>query len=141
MPTSTADAQWDGPLKDGSGTMHLASGAFEGPYTFVSRFVDGTQTNPEELIAAAAAGCFSMALSGAIGGAGHDVVRVHTAADVTIEKDGPGFTITGVALRSEAEAPGLDEDRFQALAEDTRQNCPVARLLSGAPITLEAKLL
>ena len=141
MPTSTADAQWDGPLKDGSGTMNLASGAFRGDYTFASRFEDGTRTNPEELIAGAAAGCFSMALSGAIGGAGHDVVRVHTTADVTVEKDGPGFTITGVALRTEAEAPGLGDDAFQQLAEDTRQNCPVARLLAGAPITLEAKLL
>jgi len=141
MPTSTADAQWDGPLKDGSGTMNLASGAFSGAYTFASRFQDGDKTNPEELIAAAAAGCFSMALSGAIGGAGHDVVKVHTTADVTIDKDGPGFTVTGVTLRTEAEAPGLDEEAFRALAEDTRQNCPVARLLKGAPISLEAKLL
>ncbi len=141
MPTSTADAQWEGPLKSGSGTMNLASGAFAGAYTFASRFVDGDRTNPEELIAGAAAGCFSMALSGAIGGAGHEPVKVHTTADVTIAADGGGFTITGVALRTEADVPGLDEDAFQALAEDTRKNCPVARLLAGAPITLEAKLL
>jgi len=141
MPTSTADAQWDGSLQEGSGTMKLASKAFQGEYTFSSRFVEGTRTNPEELIAGAAAGCYSMALSGAIGGAGHDVVRVHTTADVTVEKDGSGFTITAVALRTEAEVPGLDEDAFQELAESTRKGCPVARLLTGAPITLDAKLL
>jgi len=141
MPTSTADAQWDGLLKDGSGTMNLRSGAFHGTYSFQSRFVDGTDTNPEELLAAAAAGCYSMALSGALGAAGHAVKRVRTTADVTVAKVGDGFGITEVALRSEAEAPGLEEEEFQRLAEDTRRNCPVARLLTGAPITLEAKLL
>jgi osmotically inducible protein OsmC len=141
MPTRTADAQWDGLLKDGSGTMRFGSGAYEGAYSFSSRFENGTGTNPEELIAAAAAGCYSMALSGDLGGAGHEVVRVHTTADVTIAKDGGGFTITGIALRTEADVPGLADDEFQRIAEGTRQACPVARLLTGAPITLEAKLL
>lgn len=141
MPTRTADAQWDGPLTAGSGTMRFGSGAFEGAYSFTSRFEDGTGTNPEELIAAAAAGCYSMALSGDLGGAGHAVEHVRTSAEVRIEKDGGGFTITGITLRTEAEVPGLAEDEFQRVAEQTKQHCPVARLLTGAPITLEAKLL
>lgn len=141
MPVRTADAQWDGQLKDGSGTMRFGSGAFEGQYSFSSRFEEGTGTNPEELIAAAAAGCFSMQLSGLLGAAGHKVARVHTTAEVRIDKDGDGFTITGVALRSEAEVPGLDHDDFQRVAEDAKRTCPVSRLLTGAPIALEAKLL
>lgn len=144
MPTRTADAEWNGPLIDGAGTMRFGSGAFEGPYSFSSRFTDEagrTGTNPEELIAGAAAGCYSMALSGDLGGAGHTVTSVRTTADVTVEKDGAGFTITGIALRTEAEVPGVDEDEFQRIAEGTKQNCPVARLLTGAPVTLEAKLL
>ena len=144
MPTRTADAEWNGPLTDGSGTMRFGSGAFEGPYTFASRFVDEegrTGTNPEELVAGAAAGCFSMALSGDLGKAGHTVTSVRTTADVTVERDGGGFTITGIVLRTEAEVAGVAEDEFQRIADGTRQSCPVARLLTGAPITLEAKLL
>ncbi|HET7489063.1 MAG TPA: OsmC family protein [Acidimicrobiales bacterium] len=142
MPTRTAEAQWDGLLKDGSGTMRFGSGVFEGAYTFDSRFVDeGGATNPEELIAAAAAGCFSMALSADLGNAGHDVRRVHTTAEVHLEKTGGGFSITGIDLRTEAEVPGLGDDAFQEVADGTRRNCPVARLLTGAPIRLDAKLL
>lgn len=144
MPTRTADAEWNGALTDGAGTMRFGSGAFEGPYSFASRFTDEagrTGTNPEELIAGAAAGCYSMALSGDLGGAGHAVTSVRTTADVTVEKNGGGFTITAITLRTEAEVAGVDEDEFQRIAEGTRQNCPVARLLAGAPITVEAKLL
>jgi len=144
MPTRTADAEWNGPLTDGAGTMRFGSGAFEGPYTFQSRFVDEagrTGTNPEELIAGAAAGCFSMALSGDLGRAGHNVTSVRTSAEVTIDKVGGGFTITGIALRSEAEVTGVGDEDFQRIADGTRQNCPVSRLLTGAPVTLEAKLL
>lgn len=142
MPTRTAEAQWDGQLKNGSGTMRFGSGAFEGPYTFDTRFVDeGGATNPEELIGGAIAGCFSMALSGDLGKAGHDVRHVRTTADVHLEKGAGGFTIAGIDLRTEAEVPGLDEADFQAIADGTRRNCPVARLLTGAPISLEAKLL
>lgn len=140
MPTRTADAQWDGLLKDGTGTMRFGSGAFEGRYSFSSRFEQGTGTNPEELIAAAAAGCFSMALSGALGGAGFGVERVRTSADVRIEKDAGGFTITGISLHCEAVVPGIEGDEFARIAEDTKGTCPVSRLLTGAPITLEAKL-
>lgn len=143
MPTRTADAQWEGPLKDGSGTMRFGSGAFEGAYTFDSRFVDeGGATNPEELIAGAIAGCFSMALSADLGRAGHDVRRVHTTADVHLGKGDDGaFGISGIDLRTEAEVPGIGDDEFQQVADGTRRNCPVARLLTGAPIALEAKLL
>lgn len=143
MPTRTADAEWNGHLTDGAGTMRFGSGAFEGPYSFASRFTDEagrTGTNPEELVAGAAAGCYSMALSGDLGAAGHNVTSVRTTADVTVEKDGGGFTITGIILRTEAEVAGVDGDEFQRIAEGTRQNCPVARLLTGAPLTLEAKL-
>lgn len=141
MPTRTADAQWDGLLQDGSGTMRFGSGAFEGPYSFSSRFAEGAGTNPEELIAAAVAGCFSMALSGALGGAGHAPERVHTTAEVRVEKVGDGFTITGIALRTEVLVPGMEEDDFQRVADEVKGTCPVSRLLTGAPITLESKLL
>lgn len=140
MPTSSADAQWDGLLRDGAGTMRFGNGAYEGRYSFTGRFEDGTGTNPEELVAAAAAGCFSMALSGALGAAGHAVERVRTSAGVTMDKDGDGFSITGVALRTEAVVPGLADDEFQRVAEDVKRTCPVARLLTGAPVTLDARL-
>src|SRR5215203_2461874 len=102
MPVRTADAQWEGPLSSGKGQMRFGSGAFEGAYSFASRFEEGTGTNPEELIAAAHAGCFSMAFAGALGRAGHDPEAVHTNAAVHLEKTDDGFTITRIDLTTEA---------------------------------------
>ena len=141
MPVREAEAVWEGSLQDGKGTMKMASGAYEGAYSFSSRFEEGTGTNPEELIAAAHAGCFSMALSGGLTRAGHPPTRVQTTAGVHLEKSDAGFSITRIHLRTEAEVPGIDEAGFQEAAETAKKNCPVSRLLTGAEITLDAKLI
>ncbi|HZQ28472.1 MAG TPA: OsmC family protein [Acidimicrobiales bacterium] len=140
MPTRSADARWEGSLKDGKGTMRLGGGAWEGPYSFSSRFEDGSGTNPEELIAAAHAGCFSMALSSALGKAGHDPDRVSTTANVHLEKGDAGFSISRIDLVTEVTVPGIDDEQFQAIAADAKANCPVSRALAGAEITLQATL-
>src|SRR5919206_2613423 len=124
MPTRTSSARWQGTLKDGSGTMALGSGAFEGAYSFPSRFENGTGTNPEELIAAAHAGCFSMALAHGLSQAGHAPKRVSTTARVHLDKTEGGFSITRIELDTEAEVPGLDEGGFRQQAEAAKQNCP-----------------
>ena len=136
----TADAEWKGALRDGSGTMRFGSGAFEGQYSFSSRFEEGTGTNPEELIAAAHAGCFSMAFAGALGRAGHEPEQVHTSAAVHLEKTDAGFTITRVDLTTEASVPGIGEEEFQQIGAEAKANCPVSRLLTGAEISLKATL-
>jgi osmotically inducible protein OsmC len=142
MPVRKADAEWQGTLQEGKGTMRLGGGAYEGPYSFSSRFEDGSGTNPEELIAAAHAGCYSMALSGTLGRGGHNPVRISTTANVHLNKTDEGFRIQKIDLVTEAEVPGLDDATFQELAETTKKNCPVSVLLApGAEITLEAKLL
>ncbi|MDX9972014.1 MAG: OsmC family protein [FCB group bacterium] len=141
MPTRNAEAQWNGDLKSGNGTMKLGSGAYEGRYSFQSRFEDGAGTNPEELIAAAHAGCFSMALSHGLAQAGHPPTRVHTTAKVHLEKQGEGFGIPRIDLVTEAEIPGIDEATFKKQAEDAKANCPVSKLLKGAEITLDARLV
>ena len=140
MPQRTAEAEWRGGLQDGNGTMKFGSGAYEGAYSFGSRFADGKGTNPEELIGAAHAGCYSMALSGGLGRAGFPPKRIHTTAKVTIEKVGEGFTITRIHLETEAEVPGIDNAEFQKQAEATKLGCPVSRALAGTTITLEARL-
>jgi lipoyl-dependent peroxiredoxin len=140
MPVRSASAQWDGSLKEGRGRMQMASGAWEGPYSFGSRFAEEQGTNPEELIAAAHAGCFSMALSAVLGDNGFYAERVNTTGNVTVEKDGDGFSITKIRLDTTAVVPGIDEAKFQELAELTKNVCPVSRLLTGAEITLDAKL-
>ena len=112
MPTRTANARWEGGLQDGRGTMRMASGAYEGPYSFESRFEDGEGTNPEELIAAAHAGCFSMALSGELGRGGHEPESVETEAIVHLEKVEEGFAIKRIELRTRVSAPGLDDSSF-----------------------------
>src|SRR5437763_6781265 len=116
MPTRSSTAEWNGNLARGSGRMALGSGAFEGDYSFVSRFQDGEGTNPEELIAAAHAGCFSMALAAALGRGGHNPKRVQTTAEVSLEKVGEGFKITKSHLRTEAEVPGIDDGAFREIA-------------------------
>jgi osmotically inducible protein OsmC len=141
MALRKADAEWRGGLKDGAGTMKLGSGAFEGDYSFRSRFEEGSGTNPEELIAAAHAGCFSMALSFGLEKAGHKAKRVHTTAKVKLEPQGGGFAITEIALATEAEVPGIERARFEQEAEAAKQNCPVSKALAGTRITLKATLL
>jgi osmotically inducible protein OsmC len=141
MPRRKASARWEGALQDGNGTMRMASGAYEGPYTFQSRFEEGEGTNPEELIAAAHAGCFSMAFSGALGAAGHEVESVETDATVHIDKVGDGFEITRVELRSRARVPGISDDEFQQHAQASKEGCPVSKALAGGPeISVEAQL-
>ena len=121
--------------------MRLGSGAFQGSYSFPSRFENGSGTNPEELIGAAHAGCFSMALAAGLSKAGFKPARIHTTAKVHLDKAGEGFAITRIALETEAEVPGLDEAAFQAEADAAKKNCPVSKALAGTEITLAAVLL
>jgi len=142
MPTRTSEAKWSGDLKQGSGTMKLGSGAYEGAYTFKSRMETGPGTNPEELLAAAHAGCFSMALSAMLSGAGHVPKSVKTVANVTFEPKDGGFAITKIALVTEGQVPGLDAAGFQKIAEEAKKGCPVSKALAAVPeITLSAKLV
>jgi lipoyl-dependent peroxiredoxin len=140
MPTRNAQAIWEGDLKRGHGTVKLSSGAFEGQYSFSSRFESGTGTNPEELIAAAHAGCFSMALAHSLSQAGFTPRRIDTTAKVHLEKSGDAFSIPRIELTTNADVPGIDERAFEVQAESAKQNCPVSKLLSAAKITLEARL-
>jgi len=141
MAVRSAEAEWKGNLREGQGTVKLGSGAYEGRYSFASRFESGTGTNPEELIGAAHAGCFSMALSAGLGRAGFTPTRIHTTAKVHLEKVGEGFGITRIELETEAQIPGIDAKTFQEHAEGAKKNCPVSKALAGAEITLQAKLV
>jgi osmotically inducible protein OsmC len=142
MPKRTASAVWNGSLQEGEGTMRMASGAYEGPYSFQSRFQEGDGTNPEELIAAAHAGCFSMALSGDLGRAGHEAESVETTATVHLEKVEAGFGITRIVLDTRARVPSIEEAEFQQVADGAKQNCPVSRALAAVPsIELNAELV
>lgn len=140
MAVRTADAQWTGDIMGGAGRMKLGSGAYEGPYDFKSRMEDGAGTNPEELIGAAHAGCFSMALAAQLGGAGFKPEKIHTHAKVHFSKAASGWTIEKIELAALADVPGIDEAEFQKHAEDAKANCPVSRALSGVQIDLDAKL-
>ncbi len=142
MATRTGSAIWEGTLKSGKGKMKLGSSAFEGPYSFASRFENASGTNPEELIGAAEAGCFSMALSLNLEKAGHPPRKISTTAEVKLEPSGGGgFKITSINLTTEAEAPGIDEAKFNEQAELTKKTCPVSVALSGTQINLNAKLV
>jgi osmotically inducible protein OsmC len=141
MPARKADARWEGSLTDGKGTMRLGGGAYEGPYTFKSRFEEGDGTNPEELIAAAHAGCFSMAFSGTLGRNGHEPRSISTTASVHLNKTDAGFRVQRIDLVTEADVPGIDEATFQDLAKTSKENCPISVLLSSVEITLDAKLV
>ncbi|MBI1889512.1 MAG: OsmC family protein [Burkholderiales bacterium] len=133
-------AVWKGGIKDGGGTLSTETGVLkEAPYGFKSRFEEGPGTNPEELIGAAHAGCFSMALSLMLGQAGMTPEWIETHADITFEKVGEGFEITASHLRVAAKIPGADQARFQEVAEQAKAGCPVSKLLK-AKITMEAKL-
>ena len=141
MPVRTAEAEWKGNLSRGSGRMKLGSGAFEGSYSFVSRFEDGAGSNPEELIGAAHAGCFSMALSHMLSEAGHIPDVVHTSAKVHIDKVDDGFKITSIELVTQGKVPGIDEETFREKAEAAKEGCPVSKALAGTEIKLQAELL
>jgi osmotically inducible protein OsmC len=141
MAARSAEAEWRGSLANGSGTMKLGSGAFEGRYSFKTRFEDEPGTNPEELIAAAHAGCFSMALALILGQAGFEPHRIHTTAKVHIEKAGEGFKITRIDLDTEAEVPNIDAQQFHEQAEAAKKGCPVSQALAGTNVVLNARLV
>jgi osmotically inducible protein OsmC len=141
MPARTANARWEGGLKDGKGNMRLGGGAFEGQYSFSSRFEEGAGTNPEELIAAAHAGCYSMAFSAGLEKAGYSPNSVETEAKVHLSPaDGGGFRISRIDLVTNADVPGIEEDAFQQAAEAAKEGCPVSKALAAVEITLNATL-
>ena len=141
MPTRTATATWEGGLKGGKGSFKGESGAIDGGYSFGSRFENGKGSNPEELLAAAEAACFSMALALALEGAGTPSTKVDTKAACTVEKQGAGFTITTMKLTVRASVPGIDDATFQKAVQGTKVGCPVSRALSGVKIDVEAQLV
>ena len=141
MPNRRANAVWNGSLTEGNGTMRMASGAYEGPYSFQSRFEEGEGTNPEELIAAAHAGCFSMALSGELGNLGHTPDSVETEASLHLDEVEGGFAIKRIDLKTRVTAPGVPESDFQQAAEAAKKGCPVSQALAAVDtIGLEAQL-
>lgn len=140
MPTRSADATWKGNLPDGHGTMRMESGSYEGPYSSQSRFEEGDGTNPEELIAAAHAGCFSMAFANVLDEEGYDPESVETTAEVTLRMLEDGPAITAVTLNTSARVSGIDNDTFQNIAEAAKSGCPVSKALAGAEITVDATL-
>lgn len=140
MPKRKAEAVWNGDLKNGNGTMKLGSGSFEGMYSFDSRFEEGVGTNPEELIGAAHAGCFSMALSGGLAASGFSPESVETHAEVNLKKQEEGFSIDSITLDCTAKIPKISEEEFQKHAEDAKNGCPVSNALTGVKINLNAKL-
>ena len=142
MPTRSSEAEWKGNLARGSGTMSLGSGAFEGAYSFASRFEDGEGTNPEELIAAAHAGCFSMALSGDLGRAGYEPEHVETTATVHLELEDSGPRIARIVLDTRAKVAGVSDDELREIAAGTKDNCPVSKALAAVEtIEVNAELV
>lgn len=140
MATRNASASWQGGLRGGTGRFDGESGAIGAAYDFGSRFGDAGGTNPEELLAAAEAACFSMALAAGLEKAGHAPTRVETRAACTVEKVGDGFQITTMRLRVRAQVPGIDDAAFQEIAAGTRTGCPVSKALAAVDIQLEATL-
>jgi osmotically inducible protein OsmC len=140
MAIRTANAVWNGTLREGNGRITFGSGAFDGAYSFSSRFEEGTGTNPEELIGAAHAGCFSMAFSAGLTKAGFPPTRVATKANVHLDKVGEGFKITTIDLITEAQVPAIDQAKFMEIAEGSKKNCPVSQALTGVTVTLKATL-
>ena len=140
MPVRSADAVWEGDVPSGKGTMRFGGGAFEGQYSFSSRFEEGSGTNPEELIGAAHAGCFSMALSGGLERAGHTANSIDTTARVHLERADSGFRISRIELSATADVPGIDDAAFREQAETAKANCPVSKALTGVDIQLDARL-
>jgi len=140
MKERKAEAIWNGKLKDGDGTVSLGSGLFESSYSFRSRFEEGAGTNPEELIGAAHAGCFSMALANILEDEGYSPREISTEASVSLDEVEGDFTITGIELRTKGYIPDIDDEAFQKLAKIAKENCPVSKALAGTDITLEAEL-
>ena len=138
MAVRSAEAVWQGTLKEGQGNLKLGSGLYEGPYTYASRFEEGKGTNPEELIGAAHAGCFSMFLSAVLTRAGFTPTRIQTTAKVHLEA---GPAITKIELDCEGEVPNLDAAAFQEHANAAKEGCPVSKALSGVEIVLQARLV
>ncbi|MFW5774726.1 MAG: OsmC family protein [Chitinivibrionales bacterium] len=141
MPTRASKAVWEGTLKEGKGTMTIGNDTWQGAYSAASRFENKSGTNPEELLGAAHAGCFSQAFSLLLEQAGYTAERIETTAKVSIEKQGEGFAITTVKLETEGLVPGISEEEFDKQAMAAKEGCPVSQLFKGAQITLEAKLL
>jgi lipoyl-dependent peroxiredoxin len=141
MATRTADADWKGDLKEGKGHMRFGSGAFDGAFDFRSRMENGAGTNPEELLGAAHAGCFSMALSAGLKAAGATPENIHTTAKVHFDQKDGGWTIHTIDLATEVSAKGIENDKFQEVAEKTKLGCPVSQALKGVTINLSAKLV
>ena len=140
MSVRNAQARWEGDLRGGKGTMRLGSGAYEGQYSFKSRFEEGPGTNPEELIGAAHAGCFSMAFSNMLAEAGHVPTRVETKARVHLERVDGKPTISRIELETEGTVPGISAAKFQEIAAQAKSGCPVSRALAAVDIQLTAKL-
>jgi osmotically inducible protein OsmC len=140
MQKSQAQAKWEGTLKQGKGVMKLGSGAFEGAYSFATRFEDAAGTTPEELIGAAHAGCFSMALAMLLEKAGYKPRQIQTQAEVTLDQVDDGFKITGIELHTKAEVPGMDADAFEQQAQAAKKGCPVSQALTGTRIELKTEL-
>jgi osmotically inducible protein OsmC len=142
MAVRNANAEWRGNLNEGSGKMRFGSGAYEGAFSFQSRMGDGSGgTNPEELVGAALAGCFSMALSANLAGAGFTPTSVRTAAQVHFDKKEAGWTIHTIELDTDAKVPNISDDEFQKRAGEVKKACPVSRALTGVGIKLNAKLV
>lgn len=136
----TAEARWDGELKSGKGNIKLGSGAYEGPYSFGTRFESSPGTNPEELIGAGLAACYSMALAATLGKSGHPAKRVESKATVHLDKVGEGFGITRIELKTRGQVPGISEEEFKKVAEQTGKSCIIARALGAVPISVDASL-
>ena len=139
MSVRSAKAKWNGTLKDGAGTMNFSD--YSGPYTFASRFEEGKGTNPEELVGAAHAGCYSMFLSALIGGENLAPESVETVAKVHLGKDDIGPLVTNIDLTCEVKCEGLSQEKFEELAAAAKQKCPISRLVAAADIKLDAKLV
>lgn len=140
MPLRKAEAEWKGNLTEGKGNLKLESGAFAGEYSFASRFGDDNKaTNPEELLGASHAGCFTMALGAALTKAGHTPERLHTTASVRLDKVGEGFGITKITLELEGEVPDVSAEEFEKFAKEAKANCPISKALGGTEIELVIK--
>jgi lipoyl-dependent peroxiredoxin len=140
--TRTAQSSWSGTVAEGGGRLGLGSGAFEGPFTLKARVEeDQPSANPEELVGAAHAGCFTMSLADQLSEAGHPPTELRTTASVRLEQRPEGFRITRITLSTEGEVPGVDDDQFQQLAERAKATCPVSLALAGTEIALEARLV
>jgi osmotically inducible protein OsmC len=141
MPQRSANAVWNGTLKRGDGQMAFGSGAFEGAFTFASRFESGEGTNPEELLGAAHAGCFSMSLANELDKAGYDPESVETEATITLDMEGDGPTISNSHLETDVAVADVDEETFQEIAEQAKSGCPVSQALAGVEITMDATMV